>query len=176
MKHREFTARTELKSLTRSIKCVETECGDLELLNECFLCLLHAPRGPFYSLKAARSRWRPTRKAKVSFCRVVHRTVTVACPVRISFLIWRSRPLQLRAGWRTGHCPVHTGQSGAPSRSLARATRRPRIARPTVALAAVGSPDSPVNYSRTPPKSPESGQFTGSQPAPPDTVRCARPS
>jgi hypothetical protein len=34
MKHREFTARTELKSLTRSIKCVETECGDLELLSE----------------------------------------------------------------------------------------------------------------------------------------------
>jgi hypothetical protein len=35
MKHREFTARTELKSLTRSIKCVKTECGDLELLSEC---------------------------------------------------------------------------------------------------------------------------------------------
>jgi hypothetical protein len=35
MKHREFTARTELKSLTRSIKCVETECGDLELNSEC---------------------------------------------------------------------------------------------------------------------------------------------
>jgi hypothetical protein len=35
MKHREFTARTELKSLTRSIKCVETECRDLELLSEC---------------------------------------------------------------------------------------------------------------------------------------------
>jgi hypothetical protein len=32
MKHREFTARTELKSLTRSIKCMETECGDLERL------------------------------------------------------------------------------------------------------------------------------------------------
>jgi hypothetical protein len=35
MKHREFTTRTELKSLTRSIKCVETECVDLELLSEC---------------------------------------------------------------------------------------------------------------------------------------------
>jgi hypothetical protein len=35
MKHREFTARTKLKSLTRSIKCVEMECGDLELLSEC---------------------------------------------------------------------------------------------------------------------------------------------
>jgi hypothetical protein len=35
MKHREFIARTELKSLTRSIKCVEMECGDLELLSDC---------------------------------------------------------------------------------------------------------------------------------------------
>jgi hypothetical protein len=103
---------------------------------------------------------------------VHHRTVIVACPVRISFLNWRSRPLQLRAGWRTGHCLVHIGRSGAPSRPLARATRRPRIARPTVALAAVGSPDSPVNYSRMPPSSPESGQFAGSQPGAPDTVRC----
>jgi hypothetical protein len=37
--------------------------------------LLHAPRGPFYSPKAARSRWNPTRKAILAFCRVAHRTV-----------------------------------------------------------------------------------------------------
>jgi hypothetical protein len=36
---------------------------------------LHAPRGPFYSPKAARSRWRATRKAILAFCRVAHRTV-----------------------------------------------------------------------------------------------------
>jgi hypothetical protein len=40
-----------------------------------------------------------------------------------------------------------TGQSGAP-------------------------PDSPVNYSRMPPNSPESGLFTGVQSGAPDTVRC----
>jgi hypothetical protein len=40
-----------------------------------------------------------------------------------------------------------TGQSGAP-------------------------PDSPVNYSRTPPKTPESDQFARSQPGAPDTVWC----
>jgi hypothetical protein len=40
-----------------------------------------------------------------------------------------------------------TGQSGAP-------------------------PDSPVNYSRMLPKTPESSQFAESQPAAPDTVRC----
>jgi hypothetical protein len=40
-----------------------------------------------------------------------------------------------------------TGQSGAP-------------------------PDSPVNYSRTPPIFPKSGMFTGGWPGAPDTVRC----
>jgi hypothetical protein len=35
MKHKEFTTRTELKSLTQSIKCMETECGRLRMLNEC---------------------------------------------------------------------------------------------------------------------------------------------
>jgi hypothetical protein len=104
--------------------------------------LLHAPRGPFYSPKAARSRWRSTRKAILAFCRVAHRTVRcttghVWCT--ISFLFWRSRSLQLRGSW----C---IGQFGAPCRPLARATRRPRIARPNVALAAVGSPDSLVHH------------------------------
>jgi hypothetical protein len=55
---------------------------------------------------------------------------------------------------------AHRTLSGAhqtvrcPCRPLARATRRPRIAQPTVAVAAVSSPDSPVNYSRTPPNFP----------------------
>jgi hypothetical protein len=34
----------------------------------------------------------------------------------------------------------------SPCRPLVRVTRRPRIARPTVALATVGSPDSPVHH------------------------------
>jgi hypothetical protein len=37
--------------------------------------LLHAPRGPFYSPKAARSRWRQSGKAILAFCREAHRTV-----------------------------------------------------------------------------------------------------
>jgi hypothetical protein len=73
---------------------------------------------------------------------------------------------------------AHRTLSGAhrtvrcPCRPLARATRRPRITWPTVALAAVGSPDSPVNYSRTPPIFPESDLFTGGWPGAPDTVWC----
>jgi hypothetical protein len=35
MKHKEFTTRMELKSLTRSIKCTETECVRLRMLSEC---------------------------------------------------------------------------------------------------------------------------------------------
>jgi hypothetical protein len=49
MKHNQFTTRTELKSLTRSIKCVEAECGRLIMLKVCLGLLLHAPRGPFLS-------------------------------------------------------------------------------------------------------------------------------
>jgi hypothetical protein len=89
-----------------------------------------------------------SRKAILAFCRLAHRTVrctTGHCPVRISFLIWRSRPLQSWSRWRTGHCSVHTGQSGAPFRPLA----RPRVSRGSrgrpLARPTVGSPDSPVH-------------------------------
>jgi hypothetical protein len=109
--------------------------------------LLHTPRGPFYSPKAAMSRWRPTWKANLAFCRVVHRTGRCTTgqlqyPVRcaISFQIGHSRLLQLRARWRTGHCPV------APCRPL----ELPRVARRfrgrPLALATVGSPDSLVHH------------------------------
>jgi hypothetical protein len=62
---------------------------------------------------------------------VPHRTSTVHCPVRISFLKWRIRPLQNLSRWRTGQsgahrtvrCPIPT--VGAP-------TCHARIARPTV--------------------------------------------
>jgi hypothetical protein len=117
--------------------------------------VLHAPRDPFYSPKAARSRWRSIWKAILAFCRVVHRTTTVHVRCTISFLIGRSRPLLPRAGWRTGHCPVHTGQSGAPSRPLEQATCRALIARTTVGRwrrwltgQSGAPPDSLVNFSR----------------------------
>jgi hypothetical protein len=35
MKHSEFTTRTELKSLTQSIKCAGMECGRLRMLRVC---------------------------------------------------------------------------------------------------------------------------------------------
>jgi hypothetical protein len=96
------------------------------------------------------------------------------CPVQISLLFWRSRPLTIWSRWHTGHCPVHTGQSGAPIRPLA----RPRVTR--------GLRDRPlahrtvrwflaVRHRRVP----ESGQLTSASlahrtlfSAPSDTVRC----
>jgi hypothetical protein len=62
----------------------------------------------------------------------------------------------------TPDSPVHTGQSGAPFRPLA----RPRVTRglrgrPLAHRTLSGAPpDSPVIYSRTPPSRPESGLFT----------------
>jgi hypothetical protein len=50
--------------------------------------------------------------------------------------------MTVAAPWQLAHQTL----SGAPYRPLGRATRRPWIARPTIALAAVGSPDSPVHH------------------------------
>jgi hypothetical protein len=36
MNHNKFTTRTELKSLRKSIKCAETECGRFRMLKVCF--------------------------------------------------------------------------------------------------------------------------------------------
>jgi hypothetical protein len=74
----EFTTQMELKSLYQRIKCAKLESWRLRMFLECLGWLLHAPRDPFYSPKVDRSRWRPTRKAKVAFCRVAHCTVRCA--------------------------------------------------------------------------------------------------
>jgi hypothetical protein len=80
--------------------------------------------------------------------------------------------------WRIGHCPVHTGQSGAPSRPLARprvsrgSRSRPLSGRPLAHRTVRCTPDSPVNYSRTPLTYSRERQVRLSQPGTPDTVRC----
>ena len=112
----------------------------------------------------------------------MHRTVrctTGHCPVRISFLVWRSRTLAaleplahrtLSGAHRTVRCLLLV---------VGLSTRRARIKRPTVGPATVGSPDtvqcapdSPVNYIRTSFISSREQQVRLSQPGTPDTVRC----
>jgi hypothetical protein len=142
----------ELKSLSQRIKCAKLESWCLGMIKECLVDSSMRLGVPFIAprqLGAVGGNLGRQFLPSVGWCTGhsgAHRTVTVACPMRISFQIRRSRLLLLRARWRTGHCPVHPGQSGAPCRPLAWATRRPQIARPTVALAAVGSPDSPVPH------------------------------
>jgi hypothetical protein len=129
--------------------------------------LLHAPRGPFYSPKAARSRWEHSRKAILAFCRLAHRTLSGAdfFPSLAKPTVGDSEPLvhrTLSGAHRTVWSPfwplalprVACGLRGRP------------LARPTV-----GSPDSPVIYSRTPPSKSREQPVDGRQPGAPDTVR-----
>jgi hypothetical protein len=70
----------------------------------------------------------------------------------------------LSGAHRTVRCPQQTVGVGHASRADCAADR--------CADGRCALPDSPVNYSRTPPQFLESGQFTGVQPGAPDTVRC----
>jgi hypothetical protein len=103
---------------------------------------------------------------------VHHRTATVAVQCSIAFQIRHIRPLVLGVG-------SHRTQSDVPNRPLLWATRRPRIARPTVGVGdcwltgqSGAPPDRPVNYSRTPLCFPESSRFNAGQPGAPDTIWC----
>jgi hypothetical protein len=128
--------------LSQRTKCAESKSWCLGMLRECLVSSSMRLGVPFIAprqLGAVESI--PGRQFLPS---VAWRTGH--CPVRISFLIWRSRPLQSWSRWRTGHCPVHTRQSGAPSDRwhllrIARGFRGRPLARPTV-----GSPDSPVHH------------------------------
>jgi hypothetical protein len=132
--------------------------------------LLNAPRGPFYSPKSARSRWRETWKAILAFCRVVPRTVR--CTTGQLLFMSGARFLSIRR--TVDHCSF--GPVGAPDTvrcplsTVGATTCHAKIARPTVgagdrwrwrplALATVGAgdrwltgqsgapPESPMNYS-----------------------------
>jgi hypothetical protein len=122
--------------------------------------LLHAPRGPFYSPKAARSRWRPTWKAKLSFYRVVQSDAPpdspCSCLVRdlLPFLAHPTVGPRCRlAHWTLSgaHRTVRCAQS-----TVGTTTCHMKIARPTVGAGdrwltgqSGAPPDGPVNYSRT---------------------------
>ena len=122
-----------------------------------------------------------SKKAILAFCRLAHRTVrctTGHCPVRISFLLWRSRPLALWSRWRTGHVrctpdspvPPSSRWLGHVSRADCAADRWPGrlLAHRTVRC----TPDSPVNFSRTPSANSREQPLRPRQPGAPDTVRC----
>jgi hypothetical protein len=70
--------------------------------------LIHAPRGPFYSPKAARSRWKQSGKAIHAFCRVAHRTVRCTTG-QVLFIVRCRSPSKNRP---VDHCRI--GAVGAP--------------------------------------------------------------
>jgi hypothetical protein len=147
MKHNEFTTRTELKSLTQSIKCAETECGRLRMLKVClgdssmrlgvpFIAprQLGAVGGILGRIILPSVGWRTGQSDAPSDSHCSY-------PVRdlLPFLAhptiadsWQLAHRTLFGAHRTVWCPLPT--VGAP-------TRRAKIARPTV-----GSPDSPVHH------------------------------
>jgi hypothetical protein len=135
----------ELKSLTQRIKCVGAESGCFRILRECFSdssirlgVPFIAPRqlGP---LEANLEGQTCLLSSGTPDSPMHHRTVTIAVCCAISLFCWSLGVV--------GTPDFVWCTPGVPNRPLLRATRRPRIARPTVALATVGSPDSPVNYS-----------------------------
>jgi hypothetical protein len=79
--------------------------------------LLHAPRGPFYSPKAARSRWKQTGKTILTFYRVAHRTVR--CTTGQVLFIVRCRSLSKNS--TVDRC--RNGAVGAPDSPMHPADR-----------------------------------------------------
>jgi hypothetical protein len=146
MKHKELTTRTKLKSLTQSIKCAETECESIRLLSESLGSSSMRLEVPFIAPRQLGAFG--GQQGRPKFPSIGWRTGQsgappdnhCSCPVR-DLLPIPAQPTVANS-WQLAHRTL----SGAPCRPVARATRRPWIARPTVALAAVGSPDSPVHH------------------------------
>jgi hypothetical protein len=138
--------RIELKSLTQRNECAGTESGCLRMLSQCLgvssMCLgvpFIAPR----QLGAIEDNLGRRILPSVVWCTGQSGAPPdshCSCPVR-DLLPFLAHPTVGPRGQL-----VHRTQSGAPCRPLVRAMRCPRIARPTVALATVGSPDSPVHH------------------------------
>jgi hypothetical protein len=143
--------------------------------------LLHAPRGPFYSPKAARSRWEHSWKANLAFCRLAHRTVRCTPDtVRCGFLSFPGEADRWRLGAVGAPDTVRCTPDSPvppPDRWLGHVSCADRAAdrwpgRPLAHRTVRCTPDSPVNYSRTPPMKSREQRVRTSQPGAPDTVRC----
>jgi hypothetical protein len=129
--------------------------------------VLHAPRGPFYSPKEARSRWRSTWKANLAFCRVVR------CTTRQLQSSARSPSISGAADrWALGSVGAPDTVRCTPDSPVCPIDhwRVPRVARwlrsRPLAASAFGSPDSLVHHqtaqwflAAAPPPFPESDEF-----------------
>ena len=157
MKHREFTTRTELKSLTQSIKRAETECGSIRLLSEC-LCSSSMRLGvPFIAprkLGAVGGQQGRPKLPSIEWCT----GQSGAPPDRYYSLSGARFPSKSGTDDRCSSGPVGAPDTvRCPPPTVGAATRRPQISRPTVGAGdhwltgqSGAPPDNPVNFSRTP--------------------------
>jgi hypothetical protein len=104
-----------------------------------------------------------------------HRTLSGARFISINSSADRCRPLQI---WRTGQSGAHRTVR-CPLSTVGLATCPAQIARPTVGpgrplahRTVRCTPDSPVNFSRTPSANSRERPLRPRQPGAPDTVRC----
>jgi hypothetical protein len=141
----QFSTQMELKSLSQRIKCAKLESWRLRMFLE-FLGTSSMRLGvPFIAPRQLGAVG--GQQGRLSLPSVGWHTgqplfmlVRDLLPILAQTTVadsWRLAHRTLFGAHRIVRCPM---------RPLARATRRPRIARPTVALAAVGSPDSPVHH------------------------------
>jgi hypothetical protein len=156
MNRNKFTTRTELKSLTKSIKCAEMECGRLRMLKVCFGDSSMRLGVPFIAPRQLGAvggilgrqilpsvGWRTGQSGAPldTHCRRSDADLlpflaqmTVAAP-------WQLAHQTLSGAHRTVRCPCQP---------LARPHVTHGLRGRPLAQSTVGSPDSPVNFSRTP--------------------------
>jgi hypothetical protein len=136
----------EIKSLTQRIKCVGAKYGCFRILKDCLGDSSMRLGVPFIAprqLGAVGGQQGRPKLPSVGWCTGQSGAPPdshCSCLVR-DLLHFLPHPTVVASGTL-----AHRTLSGAPCRPLVRATRCPRIARPTVALATVGSLDSPVHH------------------------------
>jgi hypothetical protein len=178
MKRNKFTTRTELKSLTKSIECAETECGRLRMLKVCLGYSSMRLGVPFIAprqLGAVGGILGRLFLPSVGWCTGQSGAPPdnhCSRPVRDSLpnLVQPTVADLWQLAHRTVRCPLPTVGAGHASPTDLAADRCADGRWLTEQSGA--PPDSPVNYSRTPPKFSREWPVRRSWPSAPDTVRC----
>jgi hypothetical protein len=167
-----------LKSLSQRIECARMESWCLGMIKECLGYSSMRLGVPFIAPRQQRAVG--TQQGRQFLPSVEWRTGQSGAPPDIhssmsgvDLLPFLAQPTVGTSDWlahRTVRCPLPTVGVGHASPADLAADRCAGGRWLTEQSGA--PPDSPVNYSRTPPKTPERSQFAGSQPGAPDTVRC----
>jgi hypothetical protein len=181
----EFSTQMELKSLSQRIECARMESWCLGMIKECLGYSSIRLGVPFIAPRQLGAVG--TQQGRQFLPSVGWRTGKSGAPPDnhcsmfvADLLPFLAQPTVGISGWlahrtlssahQTVWCPLPTVGAGHASPADLAADR---CAGGRWLTGQSGAPpDNPVNYSRTPPKTPESSQFAGSQPGAPDTVRC----